>query len=269
MVQHEALPRVALICHAGHHIDAVGLASWLASSLRLVGIVVLRDRPRRIIKTIRREIWRVGLLRLLDVIAFCVYYRLLLARADSVGIAQKVAQLQAKYPASLADVPRLIAADPNTMEVRHFLQRLHPDLMIARRKFILRSEIFELPSVGTFVLHPAICPEYRNAHGCFWVLVNEDRDRFGMTLLRADKDVDTGPIFLQATYRFNETRESHIVIQYRVILENLEAIRNVLLSEWKGEARRISTNGRSSAVWGQPWLSAYLRWKWAARRKLL
>lgn len=268
MVQNEALPRVVLICHKGDYIDAAGLASWLASSLRLIGIVVLRDRPRRIIKTIRREIRRVGLLRFLDVIAFRVYYRLWLARADSVWIAWEVAWLQAKYPASLADVPRLIAADPNTMEVRHILQRLHPDLMIARCKFTLRPEIFELPSVGTFVLHTGICPEYRNAHGCFWVLFNKDRDGVGMMLLRADKGVDTGVIFLPATYRFNETRESHIVIQYRVIVENLEAIRDVLLPEWKGQACQISTNRRRSAAWGQPWLSAYLRWEWAVGREV-
>ena len=43
-------------------------------------------------------------------------------------------------------------------------------------------------SLGTFVMHPGICPEYRNAHGCFWALANRDLARVGMTLLRADAD---------------------------------------------------------------------------------
>jgi len=51
---------------------------------------------------------------------------------------------------------------------------------------------------AAFVLHPGICPEYRNAHGCFWALVNRDLARVGVTLLRADRgvsvraDVDVG-----------------------------------------------------------------------------
>ena len=87
-----------------------------------------------------------------------------------------------------------------------------------------------------------------------------------MTLLRVYKGVDTGPIFLQATYKFDELRESHRVIQYRVVVENLEAITNALLAVSRGEAQPIPTSGRTSRAWGQPWLSAYLRWRRAARQ---
>ena len=79
--------------------------------------------------------------------------------------------------------------------------------------------------------------------------------------------MDTGPIYLQATYPFNEVEESHRVIQYRVVLDNLEAIAATLRSVWNGHAPPISTEGRGSATWGQPWLTAYLRWKAAARRR--
>jgi methionyl-tRNA formyltransferase len=138
--------------------------------------------------------------------------------------------------------------------------------MIARCKFILRPEIFKIPIGGTFALHPGICPEYRNAHGCFWALANRDLDRVGMTLLRVDKGVDTGPIFFQAGCEHDEARESHIIIQSRVVLANLDAIRETLIAAWRGECRPISAEGRRSAVWGQPRLSAYAFWKWAARK---
>ncbi len=260
-----ALPRVVLMCHAGDRIDAEGLASWLAASVQLVGIVMLRDRPQRKIRVMQREIRRSGFLRFLDVMAFRLYYRLRLRQGDEAWVAREVARLRAAHPANLQGVPICSAANPNTRDVQRFLGQLQPDLMIARCKFILRSEIFAIPRTGTFVLHPGICPEYRNAHGCFWALVNRDLDRVGMTLLRADKGVDTGPIFLQASYKFNELVESHVVIQYRVVLENLDAIRDALLAVWRGGARPLSTEGRRSAVWGQPWLSAYLRWKIHAR----
>lgn len=258
-------PRVMLICHAEDRIDAEGLASWLAATMSLVGMVALREEPGRMLTRVRREIRRVGILRFLDVLAFRVYYHLWLARSDATWMAQEVSRLRWKYPANLDRVPRLVAKDPNSEEVRCFLQRLQPDVMIARCKFILKPEIFTVPSAGTFVLHPGICPEYRNAHGCFWALVNRDFERVGMTLLRADKGVDTGPTYLHATYPFDEIRESHVVIQYRVVLENLEAIGKALLSIWRGERQPIPVAGRKSGAWGQPWLSAYARWQWAAR----
>jgi hypothetical protein len=86
-----------------------------------------------------------------------------------------------------------------------------------------------------------------------------------MTLLRADPGVDTGPMLLQASYGFDEVRESALVIQYRVVLENLESIGERLLAVWEGTGSIVSSEGRRSAVWGQPQLSAYLRWKRAAR----
>lgn len=260
-----ALPRVVLICHAGDAVDAVGLASWLAASFRLAGIVTLRERRRAMLARARREVRRVGWLRFLDVLAFRVWYRLGHATGDRAWIARAVAGLRARFPADLTAVARVEAASPNTPEVRAFLERLRPDLVIARCKAILRPEIFTVPPGGTFVLHPGICPEYRNAHGCFWALARRDLGRVGMTLLRVDEHVDTGPIFLQASCAVDESRESHVVIQYRVVLDNLDAIRHALLSAWRGAAP-LPVTGRRSAAWGQPWLSAYVRWKLAARR---
>jgi methionyl-tRNA formyltransferase len=122
--------------------------------------------------------------------------------------------------------------------------------------------------VGTFVLHPGICPEYRNAHGCFWALTRRDFERVGMTLLRVDPGIDTGPIFLHGTYDFDEVEESHSVIQYRTVTENLDAIADILTALCRGEqVPPVAVEGRASAVWGQPQLTAYLRWKWQARRR--
>ncbi len=191
-----------------------------------------------------------------------------LAPRDAAWKEQELARLRTRYPAALDAVPRLFVSTPNSPEARQFLAELKPDLAIARCKVILKPEIFEQPRVGTFVLHPGICPEYRNAHGCFWALANRDLDRVGFTLLRVDKGVDTGPIYLQASYDLDEVNESHNVIQYRAVLENLDAIGSTLTALSRGEAvAPISTTGRRSATWGQPRLTDYLRWKWIARRE--
>jgi hypothetical protein len=267
MDMHENVPTVVLMCHEQDRLDTEGLASWLASALTLAGLIIIRDSRRARWRAARREIRRVGILRFLDVVAFRAYARVVLARGDAAWKEREIERLRARYPATLRSVPRVVVSTPNSPEARQFLADLRPDLAIARCKVILEPEIFEQPRVGTFVLHPGICPEYRNAHGCFWALANRDMHRVGMTLLRVDRGVDTGPIYLQASYDLDEVRESHIVIQYRAVLENLDAIGRTLVALCRGEAvTPVSTTGRRSATWGQPRLTDYLRWKWIARR---
>jgi folate-dependent phosphoribosylglycinamide formyltransferase PurN len=260
------LPSVVLICHEGDRLDTEGLASWLASTMDLRGLVVIRHSQRRIWRTARREIRRAGWLGFADVVAFRLYTAAMLAGQHSEWKAGELARLRVRYPADLTSVPRMVVDDPNSAEALDFLTARQPDVVIARCKVILKPAIFSIARAGTFALHPGICPEYRNAHGCFWALANRDLDRVGMTLLRIDAGVDTGPVYLQATCDFDECRESHIVIQYRVVLENLDAIGRRLIAAARGQHTPLSTAGRRSATWGQPRLSTYLRWKADARR---
>jgi len=261
-------PSVILICHEQDPLDTEGLASWLANSLRLAGLIIIRDPRSRRWRAAKREIRRVGWLRFLDVVAYRVFARLRLARRDQAWKTAEIARLRRRYPADLAPVPRIVVTSPNSNEAREFLERLQPDLAIARCKIILKQAIFGVPRVGTFVLHPGICPEYRNAHGCFWALTRRDFERVGMTLLRVDPGIDTGPIFLHGTYDYDEIGESHSVIQYRTVTENLDTIASILTALCRGdEVKPVAVEGRESAVWGQPQLTAYLRWKWQARRR--
>ena len=267
MHTNDTLPTAVLICHEQDRLDTEGLASWLASTLRLAGLIIIRDPPSRLWRAARREIRRVGVLRLLDVIAFRAYARLRLAGRDASWKTQAVRRLRERYPADLSGVPRIVVSSPNGEDARAFLAGLQPDVALARCKVILKREVYELPRVGTFVMHPGICPEYRNAHGCFWALVNRDLDRVGMTLLRVDAGIDTGPIFLHGRCDVDEVHESHVIVQYRAVIENLDAIGQVLLSLCRGEHMPPrNVEGRASATWGQPRLTDYLRWKRAARR---
>ncbi len=244
-----------------------GMARWLSSFSELVGIIILKEKNERVYKRIKREVKRVGILRFADVILFRFYYRLFCAKKDAVWEHEQLSLSRRSYPANLDKIPVLETHSPNSKEARRFIENLAPDIMIARCKTILRKSIFSIPTAGTFVMHPGICPEYRNAHGCFWALANDDLENVGMTLLKVDKGVDTGSVFGYYTYDFDEINESHNVIQHRVVLENLKEMEAKLVSVFTGEALPLDTAGRKSATWGQPWLTAYLKWKYKARRR--
>lgn len=259
--------RTALICHADDPLNRHGLARWLASFSDYRGAVVIAEQGQRARQRIRREFQRVGPWRFLDVLAFRLYYRVLLAGADRRWERGRLDELLNRYPPPEPPVAECPTGSPNSAEAQEFLRLAQPDVVIARCKTLLAERIFTLPRIGTFVLHPGICPEYRNAHGCFWALARRDLDRVGMTLLRIDKGVDTGPVYGYFRCDYDERQESHIVIQNRTVFDNLDSIRDLLLRIAGEQAITIDTSGRESRAWGQPWLTAYLGWKRAARRR--
>jgi folate-dependent phosphoribosylglycinamide formyltransferase PurN len=261
------MARTVLICHAESRLNREAIGSWMASISNLAGIVVIQDRAFATWKRLRHEVRRIGIVRLLDVIAYRIYYALFLSRKDSAWLERRLELHRQAYPGDIGMAAVLQTDDPNSKEVERFIRELSPDYAIARCKHILHERIFAIPNHGTFVLHPGICPEYRNAHGSFWALAREDRERVGLTLLRVDRGVDTGPVYGYYHCSFDEAQESHIVIMTKLALDNLDAIAARLHEICEGQAATIDTAGRPSAVWGQPWLSAYLRWKRRVNRR--
>ena len=259
--------KTLLICHHDDMLDRIGVARWLASFSELAGVVEIREPGGRGWRRIRREVRRVGLLRFLDVLAYRVYERLALARSDAAWQAGVLERLCTTYPPLPERTPVLVTPSPNTPAAAAFIRSCGPDIILARCKSLLSKDVFAIPAGGTFVLHPGICPEYRNAHGCFWALASGDLDKVGATLLQVDQGVDTGPVYGYFGYAFDEVAESPSVIQRRVVLENFDSIRQALLDVAAGRASRIDTSRRASATWGQPWLTKYLRWKYRARRR--
>ncbi len=257
--------KTLLICQEDELLCREGMARWLASFSELTGLVILRENNGRKWRRIRREVKRTGTLRFLDVVAFRFYYRLFLARRDQRWKETRLAELCRTYP-EINGAPVLLTHSPNSPEAASFIGERRPDVMLACCKTLLKQSIFSLPETGTFVLHPGICPEYRNAHGCFWALASGDPDKVGMTLLRIDEGVDTGPVYGYYYYRGDERRESHIVIQSRAVFDHLDELKQKLLDIHAGTAATLDTSGRRSQIWGQPWLTKYLEWKLRARQ---
>lgn len=252
--------RTLLICHHDEPVNRDAIAGWLASFTTLAGIVEIREPRERKWRRVRREVTRVGPLRFLDVLAFRLHHRLWLHARELAWARETLAALRVRYPLP-ASVPVLRTGSPNSPEAERFIRDAAPDLVLARCKSLLAERVFTIPRLGTFVMHPGVCPEYRNAHGCFWALVRGDTGRVGMTLLRVDRGVDTGPVFGWYSYPFDERAETPFIIQERVVLENLGALARRFEEIAAGTAAPLDTTGRASAAWGQPWLSSYLRWR--------
>jgi len=248
--------RTLVICHDDAALDREGLVRWLASFSTVAGTVVIREPKRVLRRRVAREFKRIGPWRFLDVLAFRLHYALTRAAADRRWALRELDRLRERFPA-WPPSPEVVVPSPNSDEAEAFIRAQQPDLVLALCKSLLRERVFSIPPLGTFVMHPGICPEYRNAHGCFWAQARDDDGNIGMTLLRVDRGIDTGQVF--GYFRVQaDPAQSHVVTQHRTVLEHLDAIRDRLLDLERGTAQPIDTTGRRSEAWGQPWLSTYI-----------
>ena len=261
--------RSVLICQHDASLVREIMPRWLNSFSELAGIIVIRDENSQRWKKLKRSVQKDGLLGTLDLLAYRLFHKFRYAAADRKfedGIRRSHGTV---YPPVGRKIPILETTTPNGSDVQEFLRSCQPDVMLACCKHILKPAIFEQARWGTYVMHPGICPEYRNAHGCFWALVNGDLERVGMTLLKIDRGIDTGPVYGYFTASYDETKESHLTIQRRMTYSNLAGVQRVREQLEAGVSMTIPTSGRASAVWGQPTLTSYLRWKRSAQQRRL
>jgi hypothetical protein len=257
--------RTVLICHEGDPLNRHGIPRWLSSFSDLRLIVSLTEPPTKIWTRMKAERRRSGWIGLLDALAFRLHHRLIWHRSDTDYEREALSRIERDYPDIPPGIPILHCPEPNHKAVAQAISDAAPDLLIVRCKVLLKETIFSLPRYGSYVIHPGICPEYRNAHGCFWAMACGDNSNIGATLLRIDRGIDTGPVFGYYRAPFDPKRQSHIVIQHRVVFDNLEPIAARLQEIAAGRAHPIDTAGRQSAIWGQPTLSALWRRKCPAK----
>jgi methionyl-tRNA formyltransferase len=78
------------------------------------------------------------------------------------------------------------------------LRRLEADLIVvAAYGQILPQAILDLPRFGCLNVHTSLLPKYRGAAPIQWALLNDERET-GVTIMKMDAGLDTGPILTQA-----------------------------------------------------------------------
>ena len=161
------------------------IGRWFAATTDLVGEIIIEPDWTRRVNTLKHELRRSGITGLLDAIAYRVYYRAVLNDKEASKINALILSAQAEYPN--VSVPEYTVADPNSEKTTNILRNLTPDILFARCKVLLSQSVYAVPTRGTFVIHPGICPEYRNQHGCFWALaycsINANTTHSGLSLL--------------------------------------------------------------------------------------
>jgi len=102
-----------------------------------------------------------------------------------------------KTAAAAEDVPVLQPERPSDPAFIERLRALAPDVgVVVAYGHILRRDLLALPRLGMINLHPSLLPELRGAAPVEWAILNGLK-RTGVTIMRMDEGLDSGPILLQ------------------------------------------------------------------------
>jgi hypothetical protein len=90
-------------------------------------------------------------------------------------------------------VDRITVDWVNSNEVREFLDRLHPDMVLVCGTGYIRQEILAATPVAINI-HGGYLPYYRGNHGVFFAFERSDFERIGASLHLVSAKLDAGPL---------------------------------------------------------------------------
>ena len=97
----------------------------------------------------------------------------------------------------------VIVDNPNSKNVENKLKKNNIDLnLICGFPYILKKNIFSLPKYGSINLHGGPLPKYRGGSPLNWQIINNEK-YIGISSIKVDKGIDTGPIILQKKFKLN------------------------------------------------------------------
>lgn len=92
--------RVAVICHGDEPFGREAIPQWASTSSDLVAVISNCERRRAVIPSCRSEMRRVGLIRMLDVPAIRLDYRVFLASSDMFSLDEEPETLRRRFSAT-------------------------------------------------------------------------------------------------------------------------------------------------------------------------
>jgi methionyl-tRNA formyltransferase len=98
-------------------------------------------------------------------------------------------------------------ADFESPECTEAIRKRSPDLGVIAGTYILSTDVFGIPRLGSINLHSGKAPEYRGAAPAFWELYNGESS-VGITIHRVVADVDAGAVVRQESFPIEPAPEA-------------------------------------------------------------
>ena len=208
---------------------------------------------------IMRRVKKQGLLKTIDQLAFHLFDRLFLRRNEA-----RFWKQRAEYCDSALPLQCPVHQVHNIHDKRwiELCRQLKTDIILATcSKIIFKPELYNIPALGTYIVHEGLTPEYKGLHTPLWALMKKEFQNIGYTILKANNKIDGGEILIQNTYSLGpgENYRTWSWVGHNAIIAGMENICHAFCQLEKSKSfAPINTAGRKSSYYTWMGLSDFI-----------
>ncbi len=147
-------------------------------------------------------------------------------------------------------------ASVNSDECIELIKKINPELVIVNGTRIISQSVLNATLVKFINIHAGITPKYRNVHGAYWAIVNNDMENCGVTVHLVDKGIDTGNIIYQEKITITE-KDNFSTYPFLQLAEGIVLLKRAINDFFNNQ---ISARPRNleSKLWYHPTLWQYI-----------
>jgi methionyl-tRNA formyltransferase len=204
---------------------------------------------------LKKRIKKLGIWKVAGQVLFQLSVSKILNRISSA----RKKEILKKYDLDVSKIPagKVIKVDSvNNPKCISLLQKLNPEIVIVNGTRIISEKVLGSVPVKFINIHAGITPKYRNVHGAYWALVNNDLENCGVTVHEVDRGIDTGNIIYQKKIEITN-RDNFSTYPLLQLAEGIIYLKRTLSDIFSNNVS-FKKNNLESKIWHHPTLAQYL-----------
>ncbi len=153
----------------------------------------------------------------------------------------------------------------NSFECISLIKKINPELVIVNGTRIISKEVLDSTPIKFLNIHAGITPKYRNVHGGYWAVVNNDLSNCGVTVHLVDKGIDTGKIINQQVIAIT-SKDNFVTYPLLQIAEGIICLKKALKDIFENKLA-VKSNNLESKLWYHPTFWQYIYYRLVHKKK--
>ncbi len=160
-----------------------------------------------------------------------------------VGREQKLQPSPVKILAQKHNIP---IDQPQNLKTYQLPATSYKLFVVAQYSTLIPDTLLNVPKYGTLNVHTSLLPKYRGASPIQSALINGEK-KTGITIMKMDKGMDTGPILLQKTLKISPD-DTYAILDTKLAKIGLQALLEAIPAYIQGEIKPKPQNNSKATV---------------------
>lgn len=251
-----------LLMLAGKGISTNILYNSLIKDYEIVAVILEEPVPRT--EFLKKRIKSLGLSR----VAGQIIFQVIIVRLLRLTSKKRMGEIIKKYDFDIRPVPKEKLFRVNSVNdecTLSMLKTINPDLVIVNGTRIINKKILNSIPAKFINIHAGITPKYRNVHGAYWALVNNDMNHCGVTVHFVDPGIDTGSIIFQEKIHIARA-DNFTTYPFLQLGEGIICLKKSLIDIFENRIS-VKRGTEESGLWHHPTFWQYLYYRVVHHKK--